>query len=797
MQNARPSAEFAAESSSSECCAHCGSPIGTFSESTSENLGPRFCCRGCQFVYASISKNGLGEYYQIREQFISRANRAEEPSSDFSYLENKELLKEFMLAGEAHFFVSGIQCAACVWILEKIPTINSSIYDVRVDAIRKIASVKVKNPIDVQDFAKAAAGFGYKVRPIRISEKTTSHQKLEQRSELLRIGITAVCAGNIMLFATSVYLGADPKFSQLFNWLSFALVIPVMMYGASGIFSKALLSVKAKVPSLDLPVAVAIFAGFLLSFYQLLIGQEKVYFDSISVLVLLILSSRYFVNRFQEKFLNFENDEQSLLPIHANRIVARQSQIVPAVSVKIGDQVRINTGERLPTDGVVRTGAGLINEVILSGEALPRSIVPGSKVFAGTLLTDGTVDIEATEISSQSRMAKLIAESTQSAMLKSDINRDLEKWVQVFTYIVLAVGLISLAYFWVNGNVMEGIGRSLSLFIVACPCAMAFGVPIVFSKALLISAQEGMFFRSADVFRKLLNIKTVIFDKTGTLTRGNLAIASYSDSLSYETRQAVVAIESMVSHPIANALVKAFSVEILRFEQAQEVSIMPGRGVRGKVKGQEYTIQSCQAHKALAFDEAVIALEVLRDKEFIGNLYLQDQLRPEAQFVTSQLRKEGKSLWILSGDRSENVHSIAHKLDISDDLALGRCMPEEKTRIVQSLPNTLMVGDGINDAGALAVADVGVVVGGAMERALRVAEVYLTQNGISAISRMFDLARRTEVAIQRIRFFSIGYNVLTGSLAIMGYVSPLAAALLMPVSSVSVLLIAIFGVRTR
>lgn len=795
-------------------CAHCNSKIdlasGPLIQDNNQNY---FCCSGCRVIYTAIENCDLGEYYKIRNQFIDAAKPATEYDATaalkekFAYLDAIEVRKEYLTHDQQmFFFITGIQCAACVWILEKISELSPGIQSVRVDAVRQLAAVKLNDGGAFADFASWAQVFGYSVRPVQLNENLNLLSTQARRSDLRRIGVAAVCAGNIMLLSTSVYLGADAIFEKLFNWVSLALTIPVIVYGAQPMIRGAWGAMRARVPTLDLPIVVAVLGGFILSIYQMIWGAGRVYFDSISILVLLILSSRYFVHRMQEKFLAYEGDAYSLIPSYAKKVLptqntfnlSAQTQIVSTNQLVVGDLICIDEGEKIPADGKVVAGTAWVRESVLTGEPLPRAVLHDSLIFAGTTLLTGRAIMQVTALGAKTQIGELQTTSTTSALLKSNVGRRLETWAQNFTYLVMAIGLIVCVYFSYVGLFAVGFERMLSLFIVACPCALAFGAPLIFSKALLWASSRGVFLRSADVFEKLNNIQNIVFDKTGTLTQGQLKLTSISNTLSNENRQAIVAIESQVAHPIAQSIVSALSSE--RSNSADltvtDFQILPGRGVQARVAQRLYQILASETPNIEQQNTILIWVDVFCDGQKLCQFGFEDKVRHESADVINAIRRNQiKNYWILSGDRKENVEAVAHATGIEIKNCFAKQKPEDKELKLNGISQAMMIGDGVNDARAMAKAQVAVIVGGALERALNVADVFLTQDGLKELPLLWQIKRRTDKAFLRIRYFSISYNFLTGLLAVTGFISPLVAAILMPVSSISVLLISLLSVR--
>lgn len=779
---------------SARLCSHCENQSPLFGQWIFDNNGQVFCCEGCRTVYTAINGCGLNDYYRIRSQQSAQLSPALMHEKNYHYLDSESVIKEFLVDEDSmYFYVSGLQCAACVWILEKIPELEPDIANVRIDGFRKLALVKITPKGHWSKFAAAAQKFGYAVRPIRADDNQSHLRNQEKRDELKKIAITAVGAGNLMLLSFSVYLGADPAFAKLFNWFSVALMVPVLFYGARSIFLNSWSSLRARVPSLDLPLAIAIAAGTILSVFNLLVGKDQIYFDSVSILILLINSSRYFVARLQEKFLAHESEGSSLLPSFARKLSGAEEVFVSAKSLQAEDIFQVLNDEVMPADGVVESGRGWVNQVVLTGEPLPKVVTVGSEVFAGTKLEGGEIVVRTHRSGRETKVGRLQSEAVRASLLKSHVAKALDKWAQKFTYVILALGaiviLVSIPY-----DFGAGFERALSLFIVACPCAIAFGAPLVYSQALSRATELGIFVKSADVWERIREIKNVFFDKTGTLTRGELHMVKECSTLTPSDVRALVAIESRSSHPAARAIVKHFSDRIGAPLEVGHFKSTPGVGVEGEVQGRHYKIQAAQVKESDG--QLVISVEIFRDGFSIGTLEMQDELRPESGHVVSRMNERGMNSYILSGDRADNVEYVGQRLGFLKSQLFSNLRPEEKEKILSSFEKSMMIGDGINDSIAMARAHLSVIVGGSMERALNVADVFLTRDGLGSINKLWMYSNSAEKSLRMIRNFSIGYNTLTAGLSVAGLISPVLAAILMPASSVAVLTLSYIGMRS-
>lgn len=767
-------------------CKHCKSPITKGQEffDTKDNI---FCCSGCRSVFSVLSHCNLDGFYAIRDSTGSKLQAVQEISGPIAYLENPDLIRKYETApGQMRFFIEGLQCAACVWVLEKMPDLVPGIHSVRVDALRKTMELQKNDDGSYVKAVEFARNLGYSLTPILPGDDLSEARRDLRLLELKRLAVAAVAAGNIMLFSFADYFGAEGGFLELFRWMGFALSIPVYFFSAITLFKGAWATLKTRVPSLDLPLAVALLAGWILSVHSLLRGNgENIYFDSLTFLIFLILASRYFVSRIQDQFTEFSKGSIFILPRFARKQWSQKEELVDPKDLRVGDIVRVLEGETIPCDGVVESGNVSVDESLLSGESVPRMMPKSSVIYLGTKAVGGEAIVRVSVTHERSRVASLLRASLESATLKGDTARSLERWSQTFTWIVLSLSLMVLAWFHADPEI--GFQRAFSLLVVACPCALAFGFPLLSSLSLSKALENGIVFRSSDVLMRLLRVKRIWFDKTGTLTDGELQLSRVEGKFDQRTKADLVAIESLSRHPVAKSIVKEWSRVAFQVRKVESFYFHPAKGVEARVEGQDYKLISLPADEGLN-----IRIKVLRNDETLGILEFEDHIREESHSVVQELSRQNFDLGVLSGDQNQAVAVLAKNLGVSS--FIGRASPEKKMECIDEQTD-MMVGDGVNDVGAMSKALVGITVSGTMEKALAASDVLVLGSGVKWIPRLFTLAQRTQRGIRSMQIFSISYNLLTATLAMLGVITPFMAALLMPFASISVLVLSVRAFR--
>jgi Cu2+-exporting ATPase/Cu+-exporting ATPase len=749
-----------------------------------------------------LQSTGLSRYYSILEKTGEKARpvgAVESAGAAFRWLDQADARAEYETPQGMRFYLEGVHCAACVWLVEKLPQLVPEIASVRLDLGSGVATVKIQ---ENGSYAAAAEGLlrvGYLPHAIRAREAGEFSQK-EDRRLLMQLGVAAAAAGNIMLLAISLYAGADGAFARQFSWVSFGLSIPVMFYSALPFYQSAWKAIRARQLSIDVPVALGLQVSFWVSVANLFRGDERIYFDSVTTLIFLLLSSRYLLRRVQRRALNASSLAHFLMPAEARRQLEDGSFETIALSeLRTGDVVEVLPGDLLPADGVVISGTGSVNCALLTGEAIPEKVGPGSEVFGGTQNSSSPLQLRITSSGGESRVGRII-ESMQASLdsrppivtFSDQVSRG---FIAVTLVLVPLVFLGALQSGW-----HEALQRALALALVTCPCAFALATPLSFASALAKAARAGILIKGAEVLERLSRVEHAFFDKTGTLTEGRFVVLDWKlhREPAAPIASLVFALESSSRHPIARALREHFSAEAaalppLTIEGIEERA---GRGISGLLHGRRYFIGAARNASALEHEgKAVTSVSLYENDIEMGTATLGDPIRTDAPEIMSQIRRLGVDPRILSGDSEEAVRAVARALEIRDVDSTSRATPEQKQAALEQAPRSLMIGDGANDAIALASASVGVAVHGGLEASIRASDIYLSRPGLRQIPLLVIIGRETLRTVKRNFAISLGYNAVTATAAILGKINPLFAAILMPISAFFVIISATIGTK--
>jgi Cu2+-exporting ATPase/Cu+-exporting ATPase len=530
-----------------------------------------------------------------------------------------------------------------------------------------------------------------------------------------------------------------------------------------------------------------------------------VYFESLAVLVFLLLGSRYFLYQLQHKFLG-PGHLRSFYETSRVRVVnpdTGQTEERHIDKVSENDEIVVHGGERIPVDGQLVTDEAYVNAAVLTGEPEPQRVLKNQPVFAGTQLMSGTARIRTEKVGQKTRVGNLLEEAERGVLSRTPLISLTDRVAQWFSASVLGLGIAFAVIYSFTGDIQEAINRGLALVILACPCALALATPLTQSLALKKAAKRGCLIKKADAFEKLCQVRKVFFDKTGTLTKGELELTGWWPGPPDNHERAVIhALEKDSPHPIARLLaaeVSGAATEDITLDKRKEVQ---GTGVGGYVGDDHYEFRSLKSQ-----EDSAKAQELAKGSNSLVGLYrngalikvaaLGDTIRESSADVVAGFKQEKREVYLLTGDAERPAKAIGSQVGIDEPNVLYQKSPEEKQAILKRSDNekSLMVGDGINDSVALANAHVSVAVQGSMEASFRVADIYLTQPGLVPLIDLFRLSGTTISIIKRNLLISLVYNSVGGTLALLGFINPLVAAVLMPISSVTVVLSSVIGNR--
>ena len=798
---------------------HCGLPVPPGLVDPASDL--QFCCQGCRSVYEVLHGAGLERYYRLRESLDASpmaARTTDRPYTEYDDPVFRGLYCEQTGDGTqaTELYLEGVHCAACVWLVEKLPAVAPGVLEARLDMQRSLVRVRWDDTrIGLSQVARTLDSLGYPPHPAKDAQARQLRRQ-EDRRFLIRIGVAGACVGNVMTLAFALYGGAfsgiEAQYSELFRFASLVFGLIALVWPGSIFFRGAWAALRTRSAHLDLPIALALGVGGVMGVINVVRGEGEIYFDSLTMLVFLLLVGRW-IQRRQQRWASDAVELFSRPPCSARRVRGETIQVVPVESLAPGDTIEVRAGDSVPIDGVVLEGLSSVEQSLLTGEAQPVEVQEGDTVHAGTINVAARILVSATAVGDKTRVGRLMKLVEECGRNRAPIAMFADRIAAWFVVVVLALAVLTLCIWWWR-DASRAVDNAVALLIVSCPCALGLATPLALAIALGRAAKRHILIKGGAALELLTRRGTVLLDKTGTITegRGQVIVFKGTD----DVKRLVVALERHSSHPIARALLAAFAdplqangVDADGAEIAfTEVVESTGGGLAGECAGRRVIVgspdflQSQEVRPQGEMEQALASVIaaghtpvlVAVDGSVAAVVGIGDPLRPDAADAVTALRRMGHRVQLLSGDHPAVVARVAHALSIPATDARGSATPEDKLAVVQQLVgvgHVVMVGDGVNDTAALAAASVGIAVHGGAEASLAAADIYLSRAGLWPIVELMEAAQATVRTIRRCFAASLIYNVVASTLAMTGLIGPLTAAVLMPLSSLTVVILVV------
>lgn len=782
-------------------CAHCGLPVpqGFIEPGATE----QFCCAGCRTVFHILTENGLEHYYAFPERRTTPVQRTGRTYEEFDHPAFHSLYVREARDGlsRVELYLEGVHCASCVWLVERVPLVVPGVVRAELNVGRSLATIEWDAAqTRLSQVAQFLESLGYAPHPYR-GIRTDEVRRKEDRAALVRIGIAGAIAINVMLPALAMYSGwvsngMDADVERFFRWISFALTVPAILGPGRIFFTGAWAALRTRALHLDLPIAIALGAGVVRGAMNTITDAGPIYFDGVCVLIFLLLIGRYLQQRGQRAAADASELLSSLTPNGARVVSGDGSmQEVPATALLPGMTLDVRAGETLAADGVVLHGTSSLDVSLLTGESRPVSVAAGANVYAGTLNISAPLRVRVEQAGEESRVARILRQVEESSQRRAPIVLLANRIAGAFVAVILLLAAMTFAI-WYLRDPSRAVDNAVALLIVTCPCALAMATPLAVTVAAGRAARRGIFIKGGDAIEALSHRGEIFLDKTGTITEGRTSLVQWNGDESL--KPLVLALEGESTHPLAEGFRRAFAgTPASVVESSVHVT---GAGIRGRADGHDVLVGSPSFVSAGAtagpreeIDQHLTPVWIAVDGVVRGYAGFGDAIRPDAKSSIEALRAQGWRVRILSGDATGVVRSVGRSLGLSDADCVGEASPEEKLRRVQearaAMPaSTVMVGDGVNDAAAMAAASVGIAVHGGAEASLATSDVYLTKAGLAPVVELAAGATRTMRVIRRNIAFSLVYNAIGVGLAVTGAINPLFAAIMMPLSSLTVVL---------
>ncbi|WCE31135.1 heavy metal translocating P-type ATPase [Vibrio sp. SCSIO 43137] len=773
-------------------CYHCGEDVPEDTNLTVEIFEqPRdMCCPGCHAVAQTIVDSGLVSYYQYRTETAEKAELVPEQLQSLINYDNEDVQSEFVRKDESSSEVTlsleGVTCAACAWLIEKQVNDQSGVNRIRVNTTTNRAILNWnEDKTKLSELLSVIHKLGYKAAPFEAdAHEATYHESMKQY--LYRLGIAGIATMQVMMLAVALYFeifgDLDAEFKQYLRVVSLIFATPVLVYSALPFYLNAWRSIRGKTLGMDVPVSIALIFAYSASVIATVQENGEVFFESVSMFTFFLLLGRFLEMRARRKAAAASANLLKLIPAMATKLGGTQ---VPVRVLKKGDQVKVLPGEHIPADGSIISGRIHVDESMLTGESIPVVKTVGDSVYAGSINTDESFELEVTSSKADSMLAKIVRLQDEAQMSKPKIAELADVVARYFVAVILAIAFFTWLY-WQQTKPDDAFWIMLSVLVATCPCALSLATPTAITCATSRMGDLGLLLRKPHVFETLCKVNHLVVDKTGTLTKGEIEIQSvqcFSSLSEQECFEIAAALESHANHPIAAAFKKHDSKDTI----ATDVTNVIGSGIQGHING-----QVCKIGNAgfIGLDEqssASSSIYLSVDGEHVASFSYSDPVREESAEFIRELRDLGIKVTLLTGDNRSNGEKVANEVGITNIVA--NASPQSKLDYLTSLESgdiTLMIGDGINDAPTLSGAHLSVAMGSGTDVAKASADMVLLGDKLNKISLARQMALKTRSIIRQNLGWALGYNLLILPLAVAGYVAPYIAVVGMSASSIIV-----------
>jgi len=793
------------KSQESLSCFHCGEPCPDHTIAIGDKS---FCCHGCKTVYEILNVNEMCDYYSI-EDTPGITPKQDLISDRFEYLDDETVKPQIIDFSDGKvekvtFHTPTMHCASCIWLLEKLHEMDKRIFSSLVNFPRKQVTITYnREEMKLSETAALLSQLGYEPL-VSLDTVGKREQSSAEKKLYLKIGLAGFAFGNVMILSFPEYLSrvgsVDPTFKLVFGYLSLLLSIPVLLFATKDYYQSAWAGIKSRTVNIDVPITLGIGMLFFRSAWEILTQTGVGYLDSFTGLVFFLLVGRIFQQKTYE-VLSFERDYKSFFPLSVTRKINNVEAVVPVSKLKPGDRIVVRNQELIPADSVLLKTNAHIDYSFVSGESTPVTKIAGDFIYAGGRQAGTTIELEVIKEPSQSYLTQLWNNNVFSKPRFSRLNGLVNQVSHYFTFGVLAIAIIASLY-WLQFDTAKGIKVFTAVLIVACPCALALSSPFALGTAMRIFGRKGFYVKNTDAVEALSKIDTIVMDKTGTLTESRQETIEFSgDVLSHEDQEIIKSLVQHSTHPLSQEIFQALDVQAAHsVESFEEIS---GRGIQGVVAGQNIKLGSA---KWLELKDDEYDVEDMKTRVFLsmndkvmGSFLIANVFRKGLRPLLTDLN-DRFSMYLLSGDTEREKPALVNLFKSEKNL-LFRQTPEDKLDFVSKIQeegaHVLMVGDGLNDAGALRASEVGIAITDDVSAFSPASDGILTGKNLHLLGTFIKMSKATTSVVVASFIISIIYNIVGVSFAVAGKLSPLVSAILMPASSISVVAFTTFTTSLR
>ncbi len=772
----------------SNSCYHCGASCDKDAIQFDDK---DFCCNGCKTVYEILNQNELSCYYDFES---NPGNIPKELAGKYDYLDNKEIQEKLISFSDgnttiASFYIPHMHCSSCIWVLENLDKLNPNITHGIVDFPKKTFRVTFnKDKVTIKELVVLLSSIGYE--PYISLDSLEAGKKKVNRTLIYQLAIAAFAFGNVMLMSFPEYTQSHgfwlDKYKPLFRILMLLYSIPVVFYSARGYLVSAYKGLRSKILNIDVPISLGILVLFIRSVYDVVSGVGQGYFDSLTGLVFFLLLGKYFQQQ-TYNYLSFERDYKSYFPIAVTAIVKGVESVKQVYDIKAGDRLLIRNEELIPVDGILISKEALIDYSFVTGEQNPVLKKNGDTLFAGGKQVGEAIEVDATKSVENSYLTQMWSNAVFDKTYSKNFKSLTDSISQYFTAVILGVAFLAGAY-WYFHDIKLIFPVVSAILIVACPCALALAAPFALGNTIRLFGKKGFYLKNTEVIERMTHLNTIIFDKTGTLTTSKNSVVTYNGTpLNEQQKILIKSVLRASNHPLSrkiyDSLKEVETVTVTNFKE------LLGKGIQGEISGELVKIGSSSF---LALNEVNDDLNTKVYIAIAGNVYghfvYKNNYREGVQAVFNSLNKNYK-LVVLSGDNAGEKSYLERILPKSVTYVFNQ-KPQDKLDYVAQLQEkgavVMMLGDGLNDAGALAKSDVGIAISEDVNVFSPACDAIIDASIFKELPAYLKKAKQTRTIIIVSFIISFLYNIIGLSFAVLGDLSPVVAAILMPVSSISV-----------
>ncbi len=771
-----------------EQCYHCGTEIAQAAYRFDDK---QFCCIGCQSVYQVLSSNSLCDYYRYND---TPGQTQKSKDQQYAYLDEDSISADLVdFKNETltviTFYVPLIHCSSCIWLLEHLHKLNSGVVHSRIDFLKKQVSVTFKHTeISLRALVELLVSVGYE--PLISLQDVVKEKKSSVNRQLInKIAVAGLCMGNVMLFSFPEYFGLSDfelQFKSLFGWLNLAFAIPVTFYCAQEFFTSAWAAFKNKLVNLDAPLALIIAVLFLRTVFEIVTQTGAGFTDTLTGLVFLLLMGRWLKQR-TYYHLSFERDYRSYFPVAVTVLKNGQESSVALSEIGVGDRIFIRNNEIIPADAILMKGEGFFDFSFVTGEAEPVRKVLGEIVYAGGRQVGEAVELEIIKPVSQSYLTNLWNNETFSCLKPvQNFNDSVAKYFSLATF---AIALTATGYWIYAEDSAKAWNAFTAVLIVACPCVLSLSTPFTLSAVLRMFDKHQFFLKNTDAVEQLAKADAIVFDKTGTITSPNAINLIFVGELTAQERVLTASLARNSNHPLSREIIKWLKSD--QFLSVFDFEEQPGKGIIGFINNQEVILGS-PAIVLSAFhvknDSSCVYLEI--DGVYKGYFKVNHQWRPGLNTLFNKLSNRF-DLHLISGD-NENERANLKEFFPAQSQMHFKQSPHDKLTYIKDLQvkggSVMMFGDGLNDAGALKQSDLGIAVTDNINNFSPACDGILHGESLRLLPAFIRQSKDAMKTIKLSFAIAIAYNLIGIYFAVQGILSPLTAAVLMPLSTITIII---------